>query len=106
MDRVERPAPADSGGVDRTGTMLHDDEDGRRVAIDDLVVVAHNVRMTKLAQDIDFLDQHFLLLPVHLAVVEFLPYHPLQRRGEDGDERHQNKNHRGNNNKSKSMHSR
>jgi hypothetical protein len=64
--------PNDARHVPATA-VLHHDVDLLRLAVDDAVVVANDVLVRQLAQDVDFAHQLFLLLRVHCAVVQFLP---------------------------------
>jgi hypothetical protein len=58
-------------------TVLHDNVNFGVLLVHDAVVVLHNVRVLQLAQDVDLQDDLLLLLVVHFAVVEFLPYENL-----------------------------
>ena len=60
--------------------VLYDDVQLGGLLVDDAVVVAEDVRVAQLAEDVDLADDELLLLVGHLPVVELLPHHDLPVR--------------------------
>ena len=54
-------------------TVFHDDVNFEVSLVNAPVVVAHNVRMIQVSENIDFSDNLLLFLLVHLSVVKFFP---------------------------------
>ena len=60
-------------------TVLHDDVQSRVALVEYFIIVPHNVLMAELAQNVHLIDQLLLLLILHLAIVDLLPYHQPPR---------------------------
>ena len=67
-------ALANEGGEVTAGAVLHDDVDAPVLAVDDAVVVADDVAVVKLAEDVDLGHELRLLLLGHGAVRQLLPH--------------------------------
>jgi len=76
------PAPLDNRSKITTLAVLHDDEDLGGVLVNDAVIVADDVLVTKLTEDINLRDQLDLLLLAHATVVDLLPGQNLQMKKE------------------------
>lgn len=74
-----RSAPVPGAARDEAGqvaavAVLHHDVEGGAAPVDDAVVVADDVGVSQLAEQIYLRNEHLLLRLRHGAVVEFLPY--------------------------------
>lgn len=62
-------------------TVLHDDVYRGVAAVDDSVVVAHDVLVLQLAQEVDLWHQHLFLRLCHGAILHLLPHKYLYNQG-------------------------
>ena len=53
--------------------VLHDDVDSEVALVDAPIVVADDVRVVQISQNVDFGNDLLLLFLSHLAIVQFLP---------------------------------
>lgn len=61
--------------------VLHDDVYRGVAAVDDSVVVAHDVLVLQLAQEVDLWHQHLFLRLCHGAILHLLPHKYLYNQG-------------------------
>lgn len=54
-------------------TPLHDQVEGARLSVDNSIVVAHNVLVSKIPKKVHLLTEKLLLFFIHHSVVNLLP---------------------------------